>query len=115
MARGRAANYAEQQQGLLHHAAQLFAERGFQGTSMLELASAAGVSKALLYHYYENKEQLLYDILLAHFERIEAAVEEADDEALPPHRRARSARPRASTSRPSITTSATRKVCTGPC
>ena len=57
MARGRAANYAEQQQGLLHHAAQLFAERGFQGTSMLELASAAGVSKALLYHYYEDSAE----------------------------------------------------------
>jgi len=84
MARGRAANYAEQQQSLLHHAARLFAERGFQGTSMLELASAAGVSKALLYHYYEDKYQLLVAIAEGHIDRLSALVSEVTTAAQPP-------------------------------
>ena len=89
MARGRAANYAEQQQGLLQHAAQLFAERGFQGTSMLELASAAGVSKALLYHYYEDKYQLLVAIAEGHIDRLTALVAEVTAEAHAPAARLR--------------------------
>ena len=74
MARGRAATYAAQQDTILQHAAQLFADRGFQGTSMLELASAAGVSKALLYHYYEDKYQLLVAIAESHIDRLVAVV-----------------------------------------
>ena len=76
MARGRAATYAVQQDAILQHAARLFAERGFQGTSMLELASAAGVSKALLYHYYEDKYQLLVAIAESHIDRLVAVVVE---------------------------------------
>ena len=84
MARGRAANYAEQQAALLEHAARLFAERGFQGTSMLELATAAGVSKALLYHYYEDKYQLLVAIAEGHIDRLLALVGDVAVAALPP-------------------------------
>ena len=76
MARGRAATYAVQQDAILQHAAHLFAERGFQGTSMLELAGAAGVSKALLYHYYEDKYQLLVAIAEGHIDRLAAVVRE---------------------------------------
>jgi TetR/AcrR family transcriptional regulator len=89
MARPRASDHDAKRRSILDHATRLFAERGYARASMAEIAEACGSSKALLYHYYENKEQLLYDILLAHFERIEAAVEVADDEALPPHRRLR--------------------------
>lgn len=84
MARGRAANYAEQQQALLQHAAQLFASRGFQGTSMLELAGAAGVSKALLYHYYKDKYQLLVAIAEGHIDRLNVLVAEVTATAQPP-------------------------------
>ena len=76
MARGRAATYAVQQDAILQHAARLFAERGFQGTSMLELAGAAGVSKALLYHYYEDKYQMLVAIAEGHIDRLAAVVHE---------------------------------------
>jgi len=40
-------------------ALKLFAEKGFHATSVSEIASAAGVSKGLLYSYYESKEALL--------------------------------------------------------
>lgn len=66
MARPRADNYVERQQSILDVAASIFAEHGFNGTSIASLAEACGVSKALLYHYYDSKEALLYDMLLVH-------------------------------------------------
>ena len=41
----------------------LFAERGFDGTSIREIAEHAGATKALLYHYYDNKEALYQTLL----------------------------------------------------
>ena len=56
---------------------------------MAEIAEACGVSKALLYHYYTNKEQLLFDLLEAHFVDLLASVEAADDPSLAPRMRLR--------------------------
>ena len=39
-------------------ARRLFANRGFAGTSMADIASAAGVSKATVFHHYRSKRQL---------------------------------------------------------
>ena len=41
----------------------LFAERGFDGTSIREIAEQAGATKALIYHYYDNKEALYQTLL----------------------------------------------------
>lgn len=89
MARSRASDHADKRRAILDHATKLFAERGYARTSMSEIAEAGGSSKALLYHYYENKEQLLYDLLLAHFERIEMAVDAADVPSRPARSRLR--------------------------
>ena len=43
-------------------AAHLFAERGYQGTSLADLAEALGVHKPSLYHHIESKEDLLWEI-----------------------------------------------------
>lgn len=40
----------------------LFAERGFAGTSLREIAKSAQVSPALLWRHFENKEQLLVSV-----------------------------------------------------
>ncbi len=44
---------------LLDVAVRVYTERGFDGTSMGDLAEAAGLSKSSLYHHVESKEQLL--------------------------------------------------------
>jgi AcrR family transcriptional regulator len=44
---------------LLGAAAELFVERGFAATRLEDVAARAGVSKATLYLYYANKEELL--------------------------------------------------------
>lgn len=41
-------------------AAEVFARKGFQGASMDDIATAAGVSKGTVYGYFENKEELFY-------------------------------------------------------
>ena len=48
MARGRAAGYDDQREAILAHAAELFAHRGYAGTTMNDIADACGLSKATL-------------------------------------------------------------------
>ena len=45
---------------LTREAARLFAERGYHGTSIGDLAEALGVQKASLYHHFASKQELLY-------------------------------------------------------
>jgi len=50
--------------GVLHAAAcEVFAERGFHGASVRDIAQRAGVSMAALYHYYAGKQELLEAVL----------------------------------------------------
>jgi AcrR family transcriptional regulator len=48
---------------LRREAARLFAERGYHGTSIGDLAQALGVQKATLYAYIESKQDLLYQTM----------------------------------------------------
>jgi AcrR family transcriptional regulator len=61
---------------LLTVAADVFTERGYDGTSMEHLASASGLSKSSLYHHIESKEQLLRLALERAVEPLYAVVEE---------------------------------------
>lgn len=89
MARTRAADFEEKQRVILDHAAQVFAEQGMEKASMSQIASVAQVSKALLYHYYPGKDALIFAIIITHLEGLDAAIEAADDPALPPEQRLR--------------------------
>ncbi len=73
---------AERRSQLLRVALDAFAEHGFHGTSMNDVADAAGVTKPVLYQHFASKKALyreLVDDLGAGLERaIVAAVAEAD-------------------------------------
>jgi AcrR family transcriptional regulator len=43
---------------LLEVGSRIFAEKGYDGTSMRDIAAAAGVSKALLYHHFASKDDI---------------------------------------------------------
>jgi TetR/AcrR family transcriptional regulator len=75
MARPRAADHDDKRSAILRRSAKLFAQHGYDRTSMAEVAAACGVSKALLYHYYVGKETLLFDILREHLQDLIDAVE----------------------------------------
>lgn len=77
MARTRAQDYDAKRDAILHRAAELFAKHGYSGTSITMIADACGMSKALLYHYYPDKEAVLFDILSAHLAELIGAVEKA--------------------------------------
>ncbi|GLW12320.1 TetR family transcriptional regulator [Microtetraspora sp. NBRC 13810] len=47
---------------LLAEATRLFAERGFESTSVQEIVTAAGVTKGAMYHYFDSKDDLLHEI-----------------------------------------------------
>jgi len=84
MARGRAKGYEDQREAILACAATLFAQRGYPGTSMNEVAQACGLSKATLYHYYKDKYALLVSITEGHVQRLHALVAEVTAERLTP-------------------------------
>jgi TetR/AcrR family transcriptional regulator len=68
MARPRAADHEDKRQAILARAAELFAQHGYDRASLAMIAQACGVSKALLYHYYKDKEELLFDVLAQHLQ-----------------------------------------------
>ena len=83
MGRGRAASYEDQREAILARAAELFARGGYPGTSMNQVAEACGLSKATLYHYFEDKYQLLVHIADGHVSRLQRIVRETLAEPLP--------------------------------
>jgi AcrR family transcriptional regulator len=74
MARTQAADYEQRREAIMEKAADLFAKVGFNGASVSELASACGVSKSLLYHYYDSKEAVLHEVMSSHIEMLSADV-----------------------------------------
>jgi AcrR family transcriptional regulator len=84
MGRGRHAGYEDQRGMILERAADLFAHRGYPGTSMNQVAEACGLSKATLYHYYKDKYALLVSIADSHVSRLQGIVREALAEHLAP-------------------------------
>ena len=66
MARPIAKDHREKRSAILKQAAVYFADHGYDRASVNGLASACGIPKSLIYHYYDSKEQLLFDILHSH-------------------------------------------------
>ncbi len=76
MARTQAVDYDERKEAILSHAAALFAEKGYLGTSVMDIARACGSSKSLLYHYYPSKEDVLFGVMSSH---VDVLLEDAAD------------------------------------
>ena len=86
-------------------AAACFRQHGFHGTSIAQISKAAGMSTGHIYHYFENKEAIIADIVAQDLERlltltaelraasdvkaamIERAVEGVLEQPRPEHRR----------------------------
>jgi AcrR family transcriptional regulator len=48
---------------LLKTAVSLFSRKGYLNTSIREIGAKAGVSDSIIYHYFKNKEELLFEII----------------------------------------------------
>lgn len=67
---------AERRRQLLEVALQVFADKGFYGTSMNEVAEAAGVTKPVLYQHFTSKEALYRELVDELGTRLERAIVE---------------------------------------
>lgn len=83
MTRDRANNYDEKKQLILRKAAALFASRGYEITTMMDVAKACNASKSHLYHYFPAKEDLLYAMLHEHTQMLAGELSEVIDPSLP--------------------------------
>ena len=66
---------------LTREAARLFAERGYHGTSIGELAKALGVQKGSLYAHIDSKQDLLYEAMHEGAQAFHAALDSVPDDA----------------------------------
>jgi TetR/AcrR family transcriptional regulator, cholesterol catabolism regulator len=65
---------------LAREAARLFAEKGYHGTSVGDIAAAMGVQKGSLYAHMDSKQDLLYEAMRDGAEAFHAALDEVPDD-----------------------------------
>jgi TetR/AcrR family transcriptional regulator, cholesterol catabolism regulator len=59
----REAAVVDSRQEILRAAARLFQQRGYDATSMNDVASALKLSKGGLYHHFQGKDEILFEIM----------------------------------------------------
>ena len=77
MARPKSSQHEFRRDEILDIAAQCFAQRSYPAASMKDIAAAGGTSKARLYHYYDSKEAILFDLLDRYTQRLLAVIGQA--------------------------------------
>ena len=78
---------------LIEVATGLFAEHGYEGTSIEAVLTAAGVSRGALYHHFAGKEALFKAVLEALSERITVQLDRGHQRLRRPRRRGAHRRP----------------------
>ena len=84
MARTQAKDHSAKREAILEAAARVFASEGFDRASMAALAQDAGISKANIYHYYDSKDALLFDLLDSHLKELRDRLAEVNLDGLAP-------------------------------
>ena len=84
MARTQAKDHGAKREAILAAAARVFASEGFDRASMAALAQEAGISKANIYHYYDSKDALLFDLLNSHLKALRDRLAAVPLEGLTP-------------------------------
>ena len=56
-------------------ALELFAEQGYEKTSLREIAERLGVTKAALYYHFRSKEDIVHSFTDDHFARLDALID----------------------------------------
>ena len=70
MARPISAAHGLRRDEILNVAAACFARQSYPATSMNDIAAACGTSKARLYHYYDSKDAILFELLERYTQRL---------------------------------------------
>src|SRR4051794_4196598 len=76
--RGRGSVLAsERREHLVRLAAELFAEKGYQATTVRNIADEAGILSGSLYHHFDSKESIVDEILTPFYDELTAAGQAA--------------------------------------
>jgi AcrR family transcriptional regulator len=59
----KAAAVTDSRRDILRTAARIFQQRGYEATSMQDVASALNLSKGALYHHFPSKDEILFEIM----------------------------------------------------
>jgi AcrR family transcriptional regulator len=78
------ANNKNTQELLLQAATELFYKKGYADTSVREVGAKAGVSNSLLYHYFKDKEEMLFQIITNTVHDLLKVLEEIDKDVKDP-------------------------------
>jgi len=84
LARTIAKDHDEKRAQILKAAAKVFATEGFDRASMTQLARECGISKANIYHYYDGKDAILFDILDTYLSELRERIAGVDITGLSP-------------------------------
>jgi AcrR family transcriptional regulator len=87
MARTIARDHDHKRSQILKAAAKVFATEGFDRASMTQLARECGISKANIYHYYDGKDAILFDILDSYLSALRDRIITIDLTGLDPEQR----------------------------
>lgn len=79
--KGSAALASQRREHLVKLAAELFAEKGFQATTVRNIADEAGILSGSLYHHFDSKESIVDEILASFFNEIMSAYQAVLDES----------------------------------
>jgi AcrR family transcriptional regulator len=69
----------DRRDSILSAASSVFSRKGFQATSIADIAQSARVSDGLVYKYFDNKRDLLTAVLTAFYERVISDLEQQVD------------------------------------
>ena len=72
----------EKRELILNSALKLFADKGFYATSISALADEAGISKGLVYNYFESKEEILVQLFNRFIELVSRLLNPDSDEEI---------------------------------
>lgn len=80
---GTGARHEDRRATILRTAARFFAEYGYEGTSLDQIADELGMHKATLYHYISGKHEVLYQCLVASFGDLDEVMVAMKDTQMP--------------------------------
>jgi AcrR family transcriptional regulator len=70
----------EKREAVLHAAVRSFNEKGFHATSLDDVANALSVTKPTIYHYFANKDEILFECVRRGLDSIRHAAEAVESE-----------------------------------
>lgn len=69
---------------LLQAAINLFAQKGYANTSIRQIGRKAGVSTSIIYHYFKDKEEMLFEIIVSAAQELIQTLQDIHDSVSDP-------------------------------